>query len=285
MDIKIFVDSSADVPMSVSDKYKFNIVPLSVNFEDEVYLDVVEINPATFYEKLKVSKKMPTTSQVPPERFIEYIQPELDKGYEVIIVTMGSNASGTCQSAHIAKDTLETDKVTVIDSNCLSAGVTYIAIEVAKLVEKGFKPKEIKKQIKPLTENQIEHLFCVDTLEYLRRGGRIKATKAIIGEILNIKPILIVKDAITQPVHKVRGRKKIIPYYIERMKKDLDRESDMIIVAHSQDEVFANEFVNAIKKEIKWDKQIIMAEIGAIIGTHTGPGVLGCFYRRIIKDK
>jgi len=280
MGVRIFVDSSADLPIDIIEQYNFTIVPLSVHFGDEAYLDSEEIDPKTFYNKLKAAKVMPTTSQVPPERFISYIQPALDAGNEVIIITLGANASGTCQSAHIAKDMLKTDKITIIDSNYLSLGIGYIAIEVAKLVEENWDVEAIIKRIQPLLENRIEHLFCVDTLEYLKKGGRIRASKAMVAEMLNIKPILNVKDAITQPIHKVRGRKKVIPYFIKKIKKELDQTSDMILVAHAQDEAFADELVEAIKTEIKWGKLIIVSQIGAIIGTHAGPGTLGCFYKK-----
>lgn len=280
MSVKIIIDSSADLPGSVIRDYEFVVVPLSVHFGDEAYLDGVEITPAEFYQKLKAADDVPTTSQVPPERFIEYIKPQLALGHEVLVITIGSNASGTCQAAHIAKEELGDSKVRILDSNALCLGVGYIAIEAGKLAKAGHNADEIIERIEPLTKNRVEHLFCVDTLEYLKKGGRIKASKATVAEILNIKPILNVKDAITETIHKVRGRKKIIPYYIERMKSDLDLTSDMILVAHSQDPEFADLLIETLRSDLGWEKEIIVSEIGATIGTHTGPGVLACFYKK-----
>lgn len=280
MAIHILVDSSSDMPREAVETYDFQLIPLSVHFGDEAYLDGIEITPHEFYEKLKSNPSHPTTSQVPPERFIEALEPILSAGDEAIIVTIGSNASGTCQSAHIAVNTLETDRVTVIDSNNLCNGVAYVAIEVAKLVQQGYGRSEIVAMIQPYLENSIEHLFCVDTLEFLKRGGRINPSKAMVAEILNIKPILNVNNAITENIHKVRGRKKIIPYYLKKIQDELDMTSDMIMVAHSQDEAFALELVEAIKNEIGWEKTIYISEIGATIGTHAGPGVLAVFYKK-----
>lgn len=280
MSIKIIVDSSSDLSGELINRYDFKIVPLSIHFGSEEYLDHIEITPEEFYNKLEIAEDLPTTSQVPPERFIDCMRPEIEAGNEIICITMGSGASGTCQSAHIAKEELKTDKIAIIDSNALCLGVSYIAIEVAKLVEKGKTVDEIIKEVEPLTHNRIEHLFCVDTLQFLRKGGRIKASKAVIAEILNIKPILNVKDAITQPIGKVRGRKKIIPYYISKLKSELDVDSDMILVAHSRDEAFANQLVNVIRTELNWEKEIFVSEVGATIGTHAGPGVLACFYKK-----
>lgn len=280
MSVRIIVDSSSDLPKSVIEHYDFKIIPLSVHFGEEEYLDTIDITSSQFYDKLKTVDVMPTTSQVPPERFIEYIQPELDVGHDVVIVTLGSNASGTCQSAHIAKDELGSDRITIIDSNALCMGTAYVAIEAAELIKSGTKPEALEAALKPLLNNGIEHLFCVDTLEYLRKGGRIKASKAIVAEILNIKPILNVEDAITQTIHKVRGRKKIIPYYMEKMKKELDTDSRYIFVGHAQDEMFANKLIEAIRQDLKWTGEIIVSEIGATIGSHAGPGVLACFYKK-----
>lgn len=280
MSIRIIVDSSADLPKSIVEQYNLKIIPLSVHFGDEEYLDSVNITPKEFYEKLEASDDMPSTSQIPPERFIEYIKPELDAGHSVIVVTIGSNASGTCQSAHIAREELDSEKITIIDSNSLSGGTGYIALTVARMAEAGKTKVEILEAVEPLINNGVEHVFCVDTLEYLKKGGRIKASKAAVAEILNIKPILNVENAVTQTIHKVRGRKKIIPYYIKKMQSEMDFDSEFLIVAHSQDEAFANQLIDVLRNELKWEKEIIVSEIGATIGTHAGPGVLACFYRK-----
>jgi DegV family protein with EDD domain len=280
MSIKIIVDSSSDLPKELIDRYNFKIIPLSVHFGSEEYLDSIDITPENFYKKLSEAVEMPTTSQIPPERFIEYFKRELAAGNEIICITLGANASGTCQSAHIAKDELESEAITIIDSNSLCMGIAYIAVEVAMMVEASVPIPEILEVIKPLTNNGVEHLFCVDTLEYLKKGGRIKASKAVVAEILNIKPILNVENAITQSIHKVRGRKKIIPYYIDKVKREIDMNSNQIMVAHSQDKEFANKLVEALRVELPWEKDIFISEIGATIGTHTGPGVLACFYKK-----
>lgn len=278
MSIKLIVDSSADLPQSVIEKYDIKVIPLSVHFGDEEYLDYYEMKSAEFYKKLADFDGIPSTSQIPPERFVEYIEAEIDAGNSVIVVTIGSNASGTCQSAHIAKNEMDSDQITIVDSNALCGGTGYVAIVIAELIKSGKTETEIIEAIEPLRQNAIEHLFCVDTLEYLKKGGRIRASQAAVAEILNIKPILNVDNAITQTIAKVRGRKKIIPFYIKKMAKEMDQDSDFIIVAHSNDQAFADQFVEEIRAKLKWDKMIYVTELGATIGTHAGPGVLACFY-------
>lgn len=280
MSYRIIVDSSSDLPKELIERYNFKIIPLSVHFGEEEYLDAVDITPSQFYDKLKTTDVMPTTSQIPPERFIDFIKPELEAGHDVVVITIGSNASGTCQSAHLAKAELGVDNITIIDSNALSLGTGYVAVEAAEMLAEGAKPEALEEALKIYTNNGIEHLFCVDTLKYLRKGGRIKATQAVIAEVLSIKPILYVIDAITETIHKVRGRKKIIPYYMKRMKENFNPDSHRIFIGHTQEEAFAQELVQAIEATFDFKKEIIVSEIGATIGTHSGPGVLACFYEK-----
>ncbi len=279
MAIRLIADSSSDLPKQFIEDNNIQIVPLTIIFGDEELRDGVDLTPSEFYEKLVNSGITPSTSQVQPDRFINAFKPILEEGDEVLCITIGSSASGTCQSAFIAKDEIESDKITVVDSNCLSMGTGYSVIVAANMIANGATIKEIIDEITPLTDNKIEHLFCVDTMTYLRKGGRVKASKAVVAELLNIKPILNVEDAITQPIGKVRGRKKIIPYYINHIENTIDFEANKFLsVAHSEDPEFAAEFISAFKEKFNWNKPIYISEIGATIGTHTGPGVLAVFY-------
>ncbi|PKM96226.1 MAG: DegV family protein [Firmicutes bacterium HGW-Firmicutes-1] len=276
MTYKLFTDSSADLPLEVIEKYKITVVPLSVRFSEEEYFD---LTPKEFYDKLELSETLPITSQVTPESFMNAFKKELDQGNKIICVTIGSNASGTFQSAGIAKEALETEDITLIDSNSLCLGTGMIVIKIGKMLEKGEVLEAILGMVNFHTNNRIEHLFCVDTLKYLKKGGRIKASKAVIAEVLNIKPVLVVEDALTVPFGKVRGRNKVISYYVDHIKNTIDYEkSDLVIVGHSQDRPFADKMVEALKRDVGYNGEIIIGEIGAIIGTHAGPGVLAVFY-------
>ncbi len=279
MAIRLVVDSSSDLPASFIEEHHIVCVPLTIIFGQEEFRDKVDISPSDFYEKLGQADEMPTTSQVQPDRFIQAFSPIIEAGDEIICITIGSSASGTCQSAFIAKDELDSDLIHVVDSNSLCMGTGYLAVMAAQMIQEGKSVSEILERITPLTDNRIEHLFCVDTMEYLKRGGRVKAGKAMVAELLNIKPILTVKDAITEPIGKVRGRKKIIPYYLQHIENTMDFDaSPFLSVAHSEDEAFAGELIQAFQEKFNFDKPIIVSEIGATIGTHAGPGVLAVFY-------
>ncbi len=278
MSIKVIIDSSADMPKRFIDKYDITVVPMSVKFGDKEYLDGVNLEASEFYRLLKEEKEVPITGQVTPILFEEAIKKLIDGGHEVIIITISANASGTIQSAYIAANELGTDKVTIIDSNSLCLGHSYITLIICEMIENGYTREQIEEEIKKYTNNKVEHLFSVDTLEYLVRGGRIKSYNAFIASILNIKPILNVHDGITQPIAKVRSRKRIIPYFIDRIKKEMDDDTPFLIVGHSCDLDFAEQFVEEFKKNIDFDKEIYIGEVGPTIGTHSGPGVLSVFY-------
>ncbi|NDL67115.1 DegV family protein [Anaerotalea alkaliphila] len=283
MAIQLVIDSSADVPRNLVDRYGITVCPLSVHFGEEEYLDGVDLGPKEFYEKLVAGKGMPKTSQVTPERFKEAFLAAADAGKEVLCITIGSKASGTCQSANIAKAEVEEERpeaaIAILDSNMLCMGQGYLAVLAARYIQEGWDMERILAQLEPLTQNRIEHLFSVDTLEYLKRGGRIKPAAALVADVLNIKPVLRVVDATTETIGKVRGRKKVIPFFLEHMRKTFDPEANSFIaIAHAQDREFAEALADAVKETFQWEKEIIFAEVGATIGTHTGPGVVGIFY-------
>lgn len=276
MAYKLFTDSTTDLPEEFLHQYNITVVPLSVSFGEEEFLN---LSPKEFYDKLAVAEIMPITSQVPPDRFMSAFKPVLEAGDKIICVTIGANASGTYQSACIAKESLETEDIIVIDSNCLCLGTGLIVAKIAKMLKEDQKLEDILKTVDYYKANNIEHLFCVDTLKYLRKGGRIKASKAVLAEVLNIKPILNVEDAVTQAFGKVRGRNKIIDYYIDHIKNTIDMDkNDLILVGHSQDRLFADKLVDALRTEINYQGDVVVGEIGAIIGVHAGPGVLAIFY-------
>jgi len=276
MEYKLITDSSADLTPEMIEKYNITVVPLSVHFGDKEYLN---LDPDEFYKMLDSSEEIPKTSQVPPERFIDAFKKVLDEGKKIICVTIGSNASGTFQSAMIAKEELNSQDIILIDSNSLCLGTGYIVIKIAKMLERGEELEKILKEVEYLKNNKIEHLFCVDTLKYLKKGGRIKASKAMIAEVLNIKPVLNVEDAITQPFGKVRGRKKIISFYVNHIKNNIDLDrNEFIIVGHSQDLPHAENMAKALRDEVGYKGEILIGQVGPVIGVHAGPGVLVVFY-------
>ena len=267
MAIRILTDSSADMPRDLIEKYDIIELPLSVHFGNDVYLDKVDIDSKKFYSMLKEAKELPKTSQVMPDAFERVFKEELDKGNEIVCILISSNASGTCQSANIALNEFDTDKIHLVDSNLLCMGTGYLVIKACKLLEEGKSASEIKNALDEM-KNDIMTYFTVDTLDYLVKGGRIKKTKAVLAKTLNIKPVLTVEDGLTKNIDKVRGEKKVIPYLVEKLKEELDFDrNDYITVSYSQNPERAENLVEKIKSEVGFDKDIYISEVGPTIGT------------------
>ncbi len=207
--IKIITDSTADLPKEICEKYNIDVLPLLINFGQESYLDGVEINPTIIFEKIQKSNIFPTTAQVTPNRFIESYKKYLDDGYKIISIHMSSIMSGTYQSACIAKDTLESDDIIVIDSKNVTAALGILILKVVKLREKGCSILDIEKEINYIKDN-VKLSVYFDSLDYLVRGGRISKTAGIVGGVLGIKLIVEIKDGIMSVKDKIRGNKKAI---------------------------------------------------------------------------
>lgn len=277
--IKIITDSTADIPKNVAEELDITVVPLTVHFGDESYKDWYDLSSTDFFEKLKESPVMPTTSQITPVTFEEVFRDVL-KDYDTIIyIALSSKASGTYQSALIAKDMIEGADIEVIDSMTFSYGYGMIVVEAAKMVKEGKNKSEIVKKVKDMLD-KLDTYFIVDTLEYLQKGGRINMATAVVGTVLNIKPLLGVKDGLVVPVDKIRGNKNIIPKMVKLIKNKGYNLSDKVVgLAHGAMPERLEELKQAIRQEFN-PKGFTVSEVGCVIGTHAGPGIIGVFFIR-----
>lgn len=279
MSIKIVTDSLSDIPKDLIKKFDIEVLPLTVIFEDVEYRDGIDITSEEFYKKLKESSRIPKTSQVTPEQFREAFEKCLKTYEHVIYIACSSRATGTYQSSIIAKSLLENDNIHIFDTMALSFGCGIMLLKAAQMAKEGKQVQEILLELEDM-KNRVDHIFTVDTLEYLQKGGRISSTKAAIGTILNIKPILTVKEGLVSQLDQVRGKKKVISKMIELAKKrSTDIQSQVIGIGHADNEELLNEFKRVIKEELK-PKDIIVTNIGAAIGTHAGPGTIAIFYMK-----
>jgi DegV family protein with EDD domain len=277
--IKIMTTSLSDIPRKFIEEYDITVLPLTIRFGDNEFRDRVDLSTEEFFDKLKGDYELPSTSQITPSMFIREIENILRKGYQIMIINGSSGVSGTHQSALMAKKELESDDITVIDTLALSYTCGMIVVEAAKMAKEGSTKEKIIERVQDMKE-RAEHIFSVETLDYLKKGGRLSATKATIGKILNVKPILTIKDGKVELLDKVRGSKKIIPKMIQIAKeKGLKKGSEYICIAHGGNtkgiEKLKEEIINSFEP-----KKIIITEIGCTIGTYTGPGVLAILYMR-----
>ena len=269
--IKIVCDSMSDVPEIIIKKYDVEIVPLTVIFNGVEYIDGIDINNKQFYKMLRESEVMPKTSQVTYSQFKEVFEKYKDD--EVLYIGGSSSASGTYQSAVIAKND-GYENVHVFDTQNLSTGSALFVIKACEMREKGYSIEEIIENLNLLKGSE-ELIASVDTLEYLKKGGRISSTKAMIGNLLSIKPILTVENGLVSQKSQVRGKKHIyselVKYMSDVYNKDL--EGKTVILGCGDNEEDLETLKNHLTEECKV-KDVYNVNIGCGICSHAGPGVL-----------
>ena len=269
--IKIVCDSMSDVPEVIIEKYDVEIVPLTVIFNGVEYIDGIDINNKQFYKMLRESEVMPKTSQVTYSQFKEVFEKYKDD--EVLYIGGSSSASGTYQSAVIAKND-GYENVHVFDTQNLSTGSALFVIKACEMREKGYSIEEIIENLNLLKGSE-ELIASVDTLEYLKKGGRISSTKAMIGNLLSIKPILTVENGLVSQKSQVRGKKHIyselVKYISDVYNKDL--EDKTVILGCGDNEEDLETLKNHLTEECKV-KDVYNVNIGCGICSHAGPGVL-----------
>ncbi|WP_019229633.1 DegV family protein [Sedimentibacter sp. B4] len=274
MGIRIVIDSTSDVTDEIIDKYNLKMVPLTVNFENESFLDKVELSSSEFFEKLEKAEKLPTTSQVSPGAFVEAFSEILLEGDQILGIFLASEFSGTYDSARIAKDMIGSDNIRIIDSRSVCLGTFSLILEAIKLVNEKKTIDQIVAELEA-TKDKVVAIAGLDTLKYLEKGGRLSKGQAVVGSILNIKPVIEIKDGKLAVIEKVRGKNKTIKWideWIEKNNYDLSDKTVLLFHARSYDQLKVLRETIEEKYKIK---EIIEQEIGPVIGTHAGPGVLG----------
>lgn len=279
--VRIVTDSTADIPLEVRKQLGIEMVPLKVLFGAESYLDGVEIGPDDFFAKLASASSLPTTSQPSPVEFLETYKGIVESGGTTIIsIHLSSALSGTYQSAHLAKSMIEdTADVTVIDSYSASYGIGMLVVAAAEAAKQGKSKEEILALIEEIKQSRRLY-FLVDTLEFLQKGGRIGKASALVGSLLNIKPILSInEEGLVYSVDKVRGQKKAMARIIELLQQDVSGVPIHVTVAHARSLETARDLEQQLRNQFDV-RSVLTTEIGPVIGTHTGPGVVAAFVRK-----
>jgi DegV family protein with EDD domain len=269
----IVLDSTADFPDAAERFPNWRVVPLYVNFGTESYRDGVDLTAAEFYARLKTTDVMPTTSQPTPADF-RAVYEELG-GYERILsIHIAATLSGTFQSAGLAAD----DRVRTIDSETASAGITMLALAIQRRLDRGTTDGEVDELV---ARYKRDHglLFTVDTLEFLARGGRIGRAKAFAGELLNVKPVLSIRGGEVVPVKRVRGNRKAFQEFVDAVKtQTVDGPGLRFGTAHADAPERAAELAKMVRDLRPQATIDVETVLGAVIGTHAGPGCVGFFW-------
>ena len=273
----IVLDSTSDYPDAPARFPNMRFVPLYVRFGDETYRDYVELGPAAFYEKLRVSPVTPATAQPTPQDFVSAYE-ELAPYERIYSLHVSSRVSGTFQSAELAAQEIGGDKVRVIDTMTASLAIAMLSHAIHRRLARGTTDEEISTLIDRFHAH-CDVLFTVETLEYLQRGGRIGKAQALAGSLLNLRPVLSVEDGEVIAVARVRGKQKALAEFERRfVAATTDGPGLRVAIAHAD----AEEWVGTLS-ELAWrvrpNAEIeFTSTLGAVVGTHAGPGAVGFFW-------
>lgn len=280
MTVKILADSACDLPLNFYNENNVVLFPLKVQINDQDYEDVKTIDSKTVYNAIR-SGVVPKTSQVSPLLFEEVFTEMAEKNEEGIYIAFSSELSGTYSTAVMILDQVKEKypnfHLTIVDTKCASLGAGLIVMEAAKLSLQNVAKEEILADIRYRCDH-MEHIFTVEDLDYLAKGGRVSKASAFLGGLLNIKPILNMEEGKLVPIEKIRGQKKVFRRIIEIMKERGSRLNEQIIgISHADTEATALEVKEMIINEFH-PKEVYISSIGSAIGSHTGPGTISIFF-------
>ena len=279
--VMIVTDSTSNIPLPLLNGNPVKILPLQVIWGSKTYHDGVDMHTAEFYERLIKDPVSPSTSQVTPEEFKALYTTLLEQDYEVLSIHISAKLSGTLDSAYQARKALPGAPIVIIDSLTTSMALGFQVMAAARMAENGATLDECR----IVAEKAIHHtgvIFTVSTLEYLRRGGRIGTAAAFLGNVLDLKPVLQVKDGIVQAVERVRTMNKTIERILDLVEAQVEKSTGPIRLSAIQAGV-PEEGKALLDKALKrFSSQLVtdavISEVSPVIGTHAGPGALGLAY-------
>ena len=272
----IVLDSTADFPEAPKRFPNWRVVPLYVLFGDQSYRDYVELAPEEFYARLRTSQGLPTTSQPTPGDFLETYE-ELGAYERIYSLHLSSVLSGTYQSATTAAASLGDDKVRVIDSETASAAIAMLGLAIQRRLDRSTTDDEIDALIQRF-KDEAHLIFTVDTLEFLRRGGRIGRASAWAGQLLHVKPILTIEREVI-PLKRVRGNQKAMQEFIKAFTSTTEDVPTLKVgIAHADAPERAEQLRKMVRHERPQAEIELVTTLGAVVGTHAGPGTVGFFW-------
>lgn len=280
MTVKIIADSAADLPKELIEEYGIDVLPLMVYLGEHEFLDGKTIEPKELYGRMREGAVY-RTAQVSLDTFRDAFSGYAERKESCIYLALSSELSGTFQSAVLARSQMLEDHpdfdLDIVDTKCASLGIGLAVIKAAQLAKQGKSKAEILETVR-FYNRHMEHIFTVDQLEYLQRGGRVSRTAAIIGGLLSIKPVLDVEDGKLVPIEKVRGRRKVLERMLDLMEeRGAGLQNQGIGISHGDDAETAETLKQLIAERFGCTR-FVVSMVGAVIGAHSGPGTLALFF-------
>ncbi len=270
--IRIVTDSAANLPPHIAQQYNVTVVPLYVQVGNDTYREGINLSQGEFFTRLPNANPLPTTSQPSPADFEDVYRSIVEAGDEIVSVHISSKLSGTNNSARNAANALDDAPISVVDTLSASVGEALMVMAAARMAQAGKSRQEIVSKIEALA-NQTLLVLTLDTLEYLRKGGRIGGAAAFLGGLLRVKPVIYIKDGKLEPGERARSRRKAIEQMVQMEVERFGNQPVWLSVgqANAPDlddlETQARARLNV--------QESIRCEIGPVVATHTGPGALG----------
>ncbi len=277
MAIRIIADSSADLTTQEAEALHVHIVSMSIQFGDRSYLDGVDLSKPEFYQLLAAGKDSPTTAQPTPADFLTPLEEAKEAGDEAVVIPLSSQLSGTYQSAVIAKDMCEYSPIQVVDSRSASAGIHLLVEEACRLRDSGASVQEIAQALEAL-KGRVRIFALIDTLEYLRRGGRLSNLQASLGTVTKLKPVISVREGAVMVVGKAFGVSAAMKQLLRFLAEHPVDNSFPAYALYSDDESRVDDFIPRLRELDLLPKELRRCSIGPTIGTHIGPGAVGMAY-------
>ncbi|MCJ7661576.1 MAG: DegV family protein [Anaerolineales bacterium] len=275
--IAIITDSTAYIPKDLVEKYPIWVAPLMVIFGDKTFEDGVDIQPEEFYNRLKTESVNPTTSQVTPASFNKLFSELVPQEYEILCVLVSDKLSATIDSAVKAREDFPNAKIEIVNSNSITMALGFQALAAARAAKEGADLAECK----AVAEQARDHtgvVFAVETLEFLHRGGRIGGGARFLGTALNLKPILEIRDGRVEALERVRTRNKSLTRLIELVEERTKGQSPIRLASlHANAPEEAKAVLEEASKRVGAVEEVF-SEVSPVVGTHTGPGVVGLAY-------
>ncbi|MCM3636933.1 DegV family protein [Sporosarcina luteola] len=278
--MRIFADSGSDLPKSFFDENDVTLIPLRVLIDEKEGDDVLEIDSKEVFDAIR-NGKHPKTSQASPEKFHSTWKELAESGEDGLYIAFSSELSGTYNTGVMMKDQVKEGNpnmnLVLIDSRCASLGCGLLVKEAVRLRDAGDDVRTIERKIRDMAAH-MEHLFTVEDLDYLAKGGRVSKASAFIGGLLNIKPLLHVEGGRLVPIEKHRGRKKVLRRMLELIEeRGAELSKQTIAISHGDDESTALEMKALIEEKFQ-PKGVEVHMIGSAIGSHAGPGTIAIFF-------
>jgi len=269
--VAIVTDSTSDLPSQLARTRSITIVPLTLHFDGRSLLDGVDIKPSEFYRKLPNATMHPTTSQPAPGQFAEAYGELLTNHDAVVSVHISEKLSGTYASAVQGAEMADPKRVHVVDSQLVSMSLGLLTLAASELAAQGASAESVVERISAMRD-QVQTYFSVATLEFLRRGGRIGRASALLGSVLQVKPVLCIRDGLVTPLERVRTFDRALNRVID-LAREVDRGKGLCVVVGHAD---AEEDAERVARELEPVAETLMIQpLGPVVGAHAGPGVVG----------